>query len=305
MAKQTHDPRIWRQGWFIALPINYKVLYMFASDHANQAGIWRTDKLYFEELNKGVRIDFDKFLEAVNEHGDHISVLPDNTWFLNYHITSMLGNIYKPRYDKMVKALKIAFLSGVPLEWIKGFTNPDKIDKEAVENSYIQTAIKFTSGLPKENVLAPQHNNTQNNKPETKVKQLNGVAPNFIMPEISYTSFGSEKDAEIETWLEVYSFSEIVKIKNINSPDLLCKYVKEFIESVQLKRFMDVDAISDYFGPWMRPKPKGADLSLTNGIDPPHSKTSNGKFSSVKKYQDLKSSVRNDHNTKNNNDKKN
>lgn len=305
MEKQTHDPRIWRQGWFIALPINYKLLFIFAWDNANQAGIWRTDKLYFEELNKDIKkIDFDKFLNAVNKHQIQISVLPDNTWFFNYYITSTLGNIYKSRYDKMIKALKIAFLSGVPLEWIKGFANPEKIDKEAVENSYIQKAIKYVSGLPKDNVLAQKSNTNTEIKPFTVVKHLKGTAPNFILPEISYTSYGGEKYEEIERWFDEYDFSPLIEIKNINSAIPLKKQVQDFLEKLQLRTHMSFDEITKYFANFIRGMPVGQPLYLHNGTDPPNNKSSNNKFSSIKKYQDLKNARKNNDETKDNNDKK-
>lgn len=306
MAKQSHDPKIWRQGWFIALPINYKLFYLYISDEVNVAGIWRPDKDNFEKINSNIKIDLLKFLDIVNEKEMRISVLPDNTWFLNYHISSNLGNIYNPRYAKMVSALKIAFLSGVPLEWIKGFANPEKIDKEAVENSYTQRVTKFVSGLPTENVIAPQNKITERHK-ENKIIRLKGIAPNFAMPEITYVDFGSEQDLEIEMWLKQQEFTAVIEYKNIHSPTMLSGYVQDFIKKVQFtSKLRDVEAISSYFGNWIVQQPNGKPLTIKTNADPSPDKIPNGKFGSVKKYQEMKKALigsrKNDNNEKNNNE---
>jgi hypothetical protein len=291
MAKTAHLPDIFDEDWFLALHPYYQFFYLFVSARANKAGIWRPNKTSFEK-NRNIKIDLDKFLEQVNSVEVHISILPDNTWFLNYHISSNLGNIYNPRYTTMVSALKIAFLSGVPLEWIKGFSDPEKIDKEAIENSYTKKQTMFVSGMPTENIVAPKINNNTERKRETKVKQLKGIVPNFMMPEITYTDRGGSQDIQIELWLDEYDFQAIVENKNIHSSELLNKCVIEFIKDAQEGSFKPAKELQNYFKNWMRSHiPKGPPLTMNSLEDPPTGKTSNGKFGSLKKYQEMKPKV--------------
>jgi hypothetical protein len=244
MRKKNNPPDRWEEQWFLSLTTDHKVFYDYIQSKAVRGGLWRTDKYAFEKKT-GIKINLDKFLKDINKIEQRISELSIDTWFLHYYISEQCGPVYRPTYDRMVAQLKIVFLSGVPIEWIKGLSNPEKMDKEVIENSYTKRLTQFVS-------TTPQNNNDNSapiqHSPITKTKRLKGSVPNWPMPEVSYTYTNSMQDKEIEEWLETQDFTNIIIHKKIPNAFELQTSIESHIKDVQCEmEIQDSSAINRWY----------------------------------------------------------
>lgn len=84
-VKRYIDPDLWKEDWFIRLPIQYKLFFIYFITKCDNGGILRPNIVEFELLNN-VKIDLDEFLLCINadrEKGnERIQVLHNKRWFL-------------------------------------------------------------------------------------------------------------------------------------------------------------------------------------------------------------------------------
>jgi hypothetical protein len=260
MTKKRQASDIWLQDWFINLDTLYKLFFLYLRDNASNAGIWRPNKKDFD-LKNNCRIDLYKFLDAVNKDETIISVLPNNNWFLNYHISANHGSNYKPTNNWMNADLKEAFLAGVPLEWIKGLTDKNLIDVEKIKNSYIQRTLKHALPPATTETITPtiilQSEPAINGKevsesfPQKRKLRIPGTNPGFILPEIDYSFDGKAKDIKIEQWLQRHPFPYWIKDADIRDAAKVKCVIETFIKKLQATpKQRTVDEMGEYFNNW-------------------------------------------------------
>lgn len=298
MTKRSHAPDIWDQDWFIALEPTYQLFYLFISDKASEAGIWRPNKISFEQSRK-VRIDLYKFLDSVNSDEIRISVLTNNIWFINYHISNRHGNIYKPTNNWMNSAIKTALLSGVPVDWIKGFINHEKIDCDTILNSYIHRTTKYVNqtetqiativpitGETKIQVVASDKKQAY---PQTRKIRISGAHPAFTMPEVEYSFDGRLQDINIEKWLQSHPFTKWIQNTSLRDQHEVKSGIEAFIKKAQgTSKLRAEEELSDWFNNWAtNERVHTIILTNENNSSEERSPESNG-FSGLKKYEKKK-----------------
>lgn len=127
MGLRMTDTAIWDEDWFIDLPIDYKLLYMYIKDRCDHAGIWKPNLLIFKTILGNNHMVFkDDFIRAVNKDSEgnekkRIIILPNKNWFLVKFITFQLGNKYNPKIGAHRGALKILIKNKIKLEDIPDF----------------------------------------------------------------------------------------------------------------------------------------------------------------------------------------
>lgn len=282
MLKKRHAPDIWDQDWFIALETNHQMFYLYISDKCNDAGIWRPNKTNFEH-NRRIRIDLYKFLDCVNADRQRIFVLPNNIWFIGDYICTYHGNIYKPSNNWMVAALKTALISGVPMEYITGFLNPEAIDVEQIKNSYIQRTTKYAPKTvePVAFTVKPE-DATQTEKGQMRTIRVPGSVPGFILPEIKYSFADDEQDNQIQIWLAEQPFPKWITNNNIRSAETVKHLVESFIKEAQSdSKKRDSDQLGTWFRNWTKKHltDKLPAKALIEGESPPQT----SRFSNLKK----------------------
>ena len=50
MAKRFHDTEIWKEDWFLSLPLNYREFWFYILDSCDHAGIWKPNFLVANSL---------------------------------------------------------------------------------------------------------------------------------------------------------------------------------------------------------------------------------------------------------------
>jgi len=142
MALRLTDTCLWDEDWFIELPMEYKLLYMYIKDRCDYGGIWKPNKKIFQRICGTNSIIFlDDFLNAVNkdEEGEEklrIIVLPNRNWLLVKFLVYQIGIKYKPTIGAHRGALKILLNNNIDLSIIKDidFSNIQEYDNQYIKN---------------------------------------------------------------------------------------------------------------------------------------------------------------------------
>lgn len=98
MAKRLTDSSKWDDPWFMDLPNEYKLAWLFILDRCDHAGIWKVN-LKIMNFCIGHTIKADCFLTACN---DRIILLGEDKWFIPKFISYQYGtfsdrcNAHKP-----------------------------------------------------------------------------------------------------------------------------------------------------------------------------------------------------------------
>ena len=90
MAKRFTDTNKWSEDWFLDLPINYKLFWIYICDNCDHAGIYKINKRLFE-FTTGTDIVVDEFLTLINKDKERVRVLDNGRWYLASFIKFQYG----------------------------------------------------------------------------------------------------------------------------------------------------------------------------------------------------------------------
>jgi hypothetical protein len=102
--KRFCDTAIWQDEWFMELPPQYKLAFMFIKDNCDNAGVWKPNKK-LAEMMIGCPIDWNDFLV---ECGNRIKVIKSGYWWITRFIEFQYGTLSeacKP-HIKVIESLK-------------------------------------------------------------------------------------------------------------------------------------------------------------------------------------------------------
>lgn len=114
MAKRYTDTEIWEEDWFIDLPNDYKLFYLYIKDKCDHSGMWRPNKRKFSMVLNGKMIMFDDFLNNVNKTDENtgqkkqrIIVIENGKWFLTKFISFQCGSSFQIKIGAHRGALEL------------------------------------------------------------------------------------------------------------------------------------------------------------------------------------------------------
>lgn len=90
MAKRLHDTDIWKQDWFLEMPTEQKIAWIYIKDNCDHAGIWKPEKKMLEMILRG-QVDLKLTLELVNKEKERVVVLKNGRWFLKGFLEFQYG----------------------------------------------------------------------------------------------------------------------------------------------------------------------------------------------------------------------
>jgi len=122
MAKRLHDTEIWEEDWFIALPDLHKLFWFFIKDRCDKGGVWRVNKLPFEQKQKQ-SIDINLFLNTVNTDKQRIEVISNNKWLIKGFFAFQYGDKLNPKAPVQRGAVESLLASGVTERQLIGLIN--------------------------------------------------------------------------------------------------------------------------------------------------------------------------------------
>lgn len=140
MAKRFTDTEKWNEDWFLDLPTNHKLFWIYICDNCNHAGIFKPNKRMFELLI-GEKINSDNFIKDLNSDKDRIIVLPNGRWYLTGFIKFQYGETLNPNnrvHNSILNLLQqndITFNNTVQLELGKTSKPTQKPTPESLEEA--------------------------------------------------------------------------------------------------------------------------------------------------------------------------
>jgi hypothetical protein len=148
------DSDIWDEDWFIELPNDHKLFYLYITAKTDQSGIWRPNRRKFQMVIHGKMIMLDEFLNQVNKPDEfgrpvtRIRVLENGNWLIVSTITRELGKVFYPRQGNHRGAFSRLVNNGVHLREI-----PD-MDWCGLETLDLKALIKIanTSALYRQSI---------------------------------------------------------------------------------------------------------------------------------------------------------
>lgn len=82
MANRFTDTKKWDEDWYCSLGGEYQHLWNYICDYADNAGVWRPNKIGYER-STGFKVNLDSFLKKVNGDKQRIMVLDNGRWFIS------------------------------------------------------------------------------------------------------------------------------------------------------------------------------------------------------------------------------
>lgn len=132
MAKRFTDTTKWNEDWFLDLPIQHKLFWIYICDNCDYAGVYKPNKKLFE-FCVGYDIDDKVFLESVNKEKKRIKVLNNGRWYLLGFIEFQYGKKLNPDsrvHNNIIKILNANNIkSGFSLEGFKKKSQPRTIQE--------------------------------------------------------------------------------------------------------------------------------------------------------------------------------
>jgi hypothetical protein len=122
--KRFTDTAIWQDEWFMNLPSDYKLAFMFIKDNCDNAGVWKPNKK-LAEMMIGCPVDWDDFL---NQCGERIKVIQSGYWWITRFCEFQYGTLSeacKP-HIKIIETLKKYNLLG----YTKGIQTLEEKEEE-------------------------------------------------------------------------------------------------------------------------------------------------------------------------------
>lgn len=139
---------VWDEEWFVNLPKDYKLFYLWAENQADQTGVWVPKKSVFQRsVIDNAMVDYDSFLEMVNKNHDEddssvrIRTLENNRWFFTNRFTEQLGHTFKPTVGAHRGALKMLVMNDIHPKEIPNF------DWRGLQDIEIEDLKKIAYGL--------------------------------------------------------------------------------------------------------------------------------------------------------------
>ena len=132
MAKRFTCTEIWKEDWYIAMPVKYQYFFIYVKDNCDHAGVFKINKVYFEAITK-FDIDVETAFELYNTDKERFIKINGTKWlyvdffvFQYGHKMNLNNRVHKSIYDIYLKL-------GVKLTSIRGLVE----DTEGVKDKDI------------------------------------------------------------------------------------------------------------------------------------------------------------------------
>jgi len=147
MAKRFTDTEIWKQDWFIDIPIDYKLFWFYLKDNCDHSGIFKVNLTLFCRLYE-VKVNSIDALNYFNSDKERIIPLNEKKWFLpdffifQYGTKMNLNNkVHKSIYN-LYKTNGIELTSCRGLKDLKERVKDKDKDKEKDKDIIINKEVK-------------------------------------------------------------------------------------------------------------------------------------------------------------------
>lgn len=143
MAKRLTDTEIWDEDWFIDLPNDYKLFFLYIKDRCDHGGFYRPNRRKFSHVIGGKLLMYDDFLKHVNVPDEgktqpkrRIIVLESGKWFIPKFFGFQQGNYFNIKNGAHRGALKLIVSNGIHPKDVPDmvWNGMDEYDSETLRN---------------------------------------------------------------------------------------------------------------------------------------------------------------------------
>ena len=122
MAKRFISTDLIGEDWYVELPNDMKVFFIYATLKCDHAGFLRVNLRVFNALH-GTDLEPAQIMEALNEEKQRIREISDRMWFLEDFIPFQYGEYLNPKNRLHLSILNLLEKHGVSLSSIKGLNS--------------------------------------------------------------------------------------------------------------------------------------------------------------------------------------
>lgn len=233
MAKRFTDTAIWLDEWFMNLPPDYKLAFIFIKDNCDAAGIWKPNKR-LANMMIGCEIDWNDFLI---ECGDRVKIIKSDYWWITKFVEFQYGCLSekcKPHL-KVIEILKrYDLLDRVCKGYTKGLQTFE--EKEEEKDKEKDKEKKRMSDLKIEDCKLPK-DHPEYQVMESSIKLYSGFCQNVDNRNLKSTA--------VIDWVP---FVRTLMIGNEYSYDQIVKVAKyAFDEKFWKTKVVDMKSLATHF----------------------------------------------------------
>lgn len=156
--KRLTDTEIWDEDWFIDLPNEYKLFFLYIKDRCDHSGMWRPNRRKFSMIVHGKTMHYDEFLIAVNKDEEKVKnriiVLDNGKWFLTKFISFQCGKVFRPKIGAHRGAFKLLISNNIhprdvpDIDWL-GLQNLDFEELKKLGHGSTLYSLNLEDGVSK------------------------------------------------------------------------------------------------------------------------------------------------------------
>ena len=140
MSKRFTDTELWSEDWFIDIPKDYKLFWMYLKDQCDHCGIWRCNIKKFNRLNE-CNVSLDTAIEFFNQDEPRIFAIDDSKWLLVGFVPFQYGKVLNKGNRVHLSIVEKYNSLNINIEQIRGqievkerSVRPKEEDKEGVKD---------------------------------------------------------------------------------------------------------------------------------------------------------------------------
>lgn len=238
MPIRMTDTEIWEEDWFIDLPNEYKLFYLFIKDKCDHSGMWRPNRRKFSMSVHGKLIMYEEFLQKVNHDPEtqsqvkRIIVLENGKWFITRFVSFQLGGKFRIKIGAHRGALELLIRNGVHPKDVP------KMDWSGMELLDMEEHKKLAYGKGYYTLSIGQ-GKAMHSEIEREIDPDNRNKGKGVVGEKPSTPIFKMQDLYDLPWnaLDARQLSQR-EFKDVTEPDF--KMWKEFVDFVVEKNFIDL-----------------------------------------------------------------
>ena len=127
--KRFLDCELWQEDWFVDMPENYKLFWIYLITNCDHAGIWRKQISVFTKMN-GIEINLDEFEKYINKDKIRIRVVDRGYWLIEDFINFQYGKQLNIKNKVHNSIINILTNNGVNLNSIRGLNEVNLTSKD-------------------------------------------------------------------------------------------------------------------------------------------------------------------------------
>jgi hypothetical protein len=119
MAKRLTSTDVWKEDWFIELPVEYKLFWFYILSMCDQGGFFKINIISFNKLNS-VEVDSETAFELINKGKKRLRKINGSMWLVEDFFKFQYGIKFNPKSPVHSGVEKIFNQHGISISTLRG-----------------------------------------------------------------------------------------------------------------------------------------------------------------------------------------